>query len=131
MSRLSVVASVEIDEVIRLGEAVWSRFSEAEREELEGCHPQSIAGFLAVKRALCALCHEQCRTLVIEERDFELHRSSDGAPIVMRAKPLNFEAKSSKNVYSELSVSISHTRVRAYGLAVRDDSVRKTGADER
>jgi phosphopantetheinyl transferase (holo-ACP synthase) len=129
--RRCALASVEIEAVRRAIEAGdWQWFTARERRELEGRHPRRAAGVLAVKRALCALCRELDLAREPLERDFELSRGEGGAPIVTCAKPLSLEAKSVKNRLFELSVSISHTGDRAHGLAVLDESVRKTGADE-
>jgi phosphopantetheinyl transferase (holo-ACP synthase) len=85
--------------------------SPAEAAELAPRHPRTTAGFLAVKDALCELYGELAPTLAVARRDFVLGHDERGAPIVVAAPPLE----------AALSISISHTRDHAYGLAVADE----------
>lgn len=88
-----------------------SCFSPAEAAELAPRHPRTTAGFLAVKDALCELYRELAPTRAVAPRDFVLRHDERGAPVIVEAPPLD----------AALSISLSHTRDHAYGLAVADE----------
>jgi hypothetical protein len=86
-------------------------FSPAEAAALGPRHPRTTAGFLAVKDALCELYAELAPSRAVAPRDFVLGHDERGAPVVIEAPPLE----------AALSISLSHTRDHAYGLAVADE----------
>jgi phosphopantetheinyl transferase (holo-ACP synthase) len=84
-------------------------FTPAELDELRGRAVQSLAGWLALKRALVELAVRLGRPAPAE-RDFVLSRAPSGAPRLVPGHPLADAG--------DPLVSISHTRAWAYALAV-------------
>lgn len=97
------VADVEADRR-RIEE---EHFSPAEVAELGGRRAQSVAGFLALKRALAGLWAGA--GVVARPRDFEVGHHGNGAP--------RLAAAPGGAAVGEVLISISHTRRWAYGLA--------------
>jgi phosphopantetheinyl transferase (holo-ACP synthase) len=85
---------------------VAEHFSPAEIADLGARRVQSLAGFLALKRALARLWAGTAAAAAAAPRDFELGHHDSGAPRVVAAPPGGVPL-----------VSISHTRAWAYGLA--------------
>jgi phosphopantetheinyl transferase (holo-ACP synthase) len=84
-------------------------FSPREIADLGSRRVQSLAGFLALKRALVRLWAAAGASAAAEPRDFELGHHTSGAPRVVAA-PQGVEL-------ADVFVSIAHTRKWAYGLA--------------
>ena len=112
----SSLAKVSIAEVERSRSKFEAQaFGEAERAELRGRRAQTVAGFLALKRALSALFEGMSGGTALTERDIVLTHRENGAPswapspvwLARRLKPLPV-----------VQVSVSHTREWAYALAV-------------
>ena len=98
----------------RFDELLAAHFSPAEVEGLRGMPARSLAGRVALKRAvLSALGDLDLSPQGACERDVELGRGTAGAPIVVLL-PLPEEIE--PEVRARLHVSISHTRKNAYGL---------------
>ncbi len=97
--------------------AAWRTrdFSRAEQEHYHTRTLQSAAGALAAKRAAVALFRELDPGACFAPRDFGLTHGRNGAPRV--AKVPRCTLGSSREVRARLSVSISHTRTHAYGVA--------------
>lgn len=99
------VAAVEAER----GRIEAEHFSPAEIANLGGRRAQSVAGALALKQALVRLWAGGGAPVGVTLRDFELGRYENGAPRLVAA-PAGV-------ALAEVSVSISHTRQWAYGLA--------------
>lgn len=111
---LSFLGTVEIAHVKQsLGAMLEADFSEQERAALGGRSVQSVAGFLALKRAVMALARSVGAGSHLSERDVELSHDANGAPVV-----LSVGAGAGAGILGRLRVSISHTSTTAYGLAV-------------
>jgi phosphopantetheinyl transferase (holo-ACP synthase) len=105
---LSRIAAVEIATIEADRDAFAEReLSPAEAAGLRGRRAQSLAGALALKRALAALWAASGRSAVAGSRDFTLARDPRGAPRLVDAP----------GGAAGACVSISHTREFAYGLA--------------
>jgi len=90
-------------------------FCEAELTELATRRPQTMAGFLAVKRALVGLFTPLLATDSLSERDFVLSHDKQGAPCLVTV-PLAGLSDDEYSTIGEAKLSISHTREAAYGL---------------
>lgn len=113
LERLSI-AEVERDRA-----ALEERFLDAaERAELQGRRAQSVAGFLALKRALAQLVAGLPGAGAPTERDFLLTHHPNGA---LRCT-LSAELLRRLGTPPRLHLSVSHTRDWAYGLAVREEA---------
>jgi phosphopantetheinyl transferase (holo-ACP synthase) len=102
----TAVAAVEAER----GRIEERHFSAGEISDLGKRRVQSLAGFLALKRALAALWADAGHPAPAEPRDFELAHYPSGAPRLV-AVPAGV-------ALADVFVSISHTRQWAYGLAV-------------
>jgi len=109
-SRLETLAIAEVEAARDTIEA--RDFSPAEIADLGRRRVQSLAGFLALKRALVALWRDAGFAAAAAPRDVELAHRASGAPQVAAAPP----------GLPEALVSIAHTRHWAYGLAVLPQS---------
>jgi phosphopantetheine--protein transferase-like protein len=91
-------------------------FSPAERQDL-ACEPlQTIAGRLALKRAICRLAAQRFGASTLQEADVELQRTPNGAPAIVR---VTLSDRALRNILeNDLYVSISHSRKSAVGIAV-------------
>lgn len=85
-------------------------FTAAEIAAIAGRRVQTLAGFVALKKALVALYRDAAPSLPCRPVDFVLAHRESGAPYLAFAPPLPGGAPP--------AVSISHTRGWAYGLAV-------------
>jgi phosphopantetheinyl transferase (holo-ACP synthase) len=91
-------------------------FSPAELRALAGRHVQSLAGRLALKRALCRLLGVNGPGARLEPRDFVIAEGPNGAPMLGRLPAaLQTEPEARRGL---LFVSIAHTKAQAVGLAV-------------
>ncbi len=99
------VATVEAERRRIEGE----HFSAREIADLGGRRVQSVAGFLALKRALARLWAAEGGVASVEPRDFELGHHASGAPRIVAAPE--------GVALSDAFVSITHTRQWAYALA--------------
>jgi phosphopantetheinyl transferase (holo-ACP synthase) len=100
--------AVSIAEVEKNRPAIALRsFTAAERAELSGRRAQTMAGFLALKRALVRLASSVYGDASLCEKDFVLAHRANGAPHCLRVPP----------ACAGVRVSVSHTRDWAYGLA--------------
>ena len=111
MTIRACLARVSLSEVARdragiLGES----FDASERADLEDQPDRSVAGRLALKRALVDLWGILAPGVPAASRDFVLYRQASGAP-GLRSAPGSVAA-------STLRVSISHSPDLAVGLAV-------------
>jgi hypothetical protein len=93
-------------------ELLASHFSPVEAAALGRRPPGTTAGFLAVKAALCELYQGLEPPRAVSALDFVLGHDGRGAPVLLAAPPLPGRV---------LTISLSHTRDRAYGLAVADE----------
>jgi phosphopantetheinyl transferase (holo-ACP synthase) len=91
-------------------------FTPAELEAIAGRRVQTLAGLLALKRALVALYRAAAPARPCRPVDFVLAHRESGAPYVALAPPLPAGGPP--------AVSISHTRGWAYGLAVLPEAER-------
>lgn len=83
-------------------------FSPREIADLGSRRVQSLAGFLALKRALAGHWAAAGAVAPAAPRDFELGHHASGAPRLVAAPP--------GVAFADVFVSISHTRQWAYGL---------------
>ena len=115
MSRVAnCLESVEISEVRRERPAILARdFQPIEAEALRAGPARTVAGFVALKRALVALARSLAPGVEASARDFALGHDAGGAPIVT-SLPRGVEALLRRG---RLRVSISHTSTTAHGLA--------------
>ncbi len=84
-------------------------FSRPEIADLGSRRVQSLAGFLALKRALVGLWSDAGAAAPAAPRDFHLGHHASGAPRLVAAPE--------GVVLANVRISISHTRKWAYGLA--------------
>jgi len=91
-------------------------FSAAERDELKSRHVQSVAGGLALKRALCALFHQRFAGFSFGPAHFMLRHDPDGAPRIAGLPPPWPAVTTARR--ERLFVSITHTKLEAAGLVV-------------
>ena len=112
----SFLETIPIEEVERDRAALLAaHFSDRERQALAARSARSVAGDLALKRALVSLAAARGATRA--ERDFEIGRAANGAPCVLSAPPGFSYAPG-----GPVLVSISHGKRTACGLAVpRED----------
>ncbi|HOE67995.1 MAG TPA: hypothetical protein PLO62_15860 [Candidatus Hydrogenedentes bacterium] len=89
--------------------------TETEIEATANRHVQTVAGFVAVKRALCGVC---ARLGLGEwsERDFVLTHTANGAPRIAACPKRLCDENGAP--MPGLYISIAHTKQHAYGLAV-------------
>jgi hypothetical protein len=108
----SFLETVLVAEVERDRDTVLAaHFSERERRALDGRSARSVAGDLALKRALVRVA--AARDVRAAETDFEIGRAPGGAPAVLVA-PDGFPIAPGGPVF----ISIAHGRQTACGLAV-------------
>ena len=96
-------------------------FTDGERGAAQGRPAQSIAGICAVKQALAALCRSLCTEGIFREKAFEIVHTPDGAPRIGRFP--DFSVGNRTYTKETFSISISHTRATAYGLAVVQERI--------
>ncbi len=89
--------------------------TEAEIEATANRHVQTVAGFVAVKRALCTL-YARLGLGKWSERDFVLTHTANGAPTIISCPPCRHDESGAPAL--GLHISIAHTKQHAYGLAV-------------
>lgn len=94
---------------------IEKHFAEQERIELQQRPEQSIAGILAVKQALVSLCKSLDTQHTFTEKSFVISHKPDGAPVISQLPPCF--AGNHQYTKEEFSISISHNRNNAYGLA--------------
>lgn len=110
-SLLRIVRSLPIAEVAAARDAIAAEnFSPEELERIAPRPLQTVAGFLALKRALADLWAGAWPERPARPRDFRLAHLPSGAPHLASSPPLPAELT--------VAVSVSHTSVFAYGLAV-------------
>lgn len=97
-----------------------SAFSLRERREIEGAPLRTVAGFLALKRALRSL-HREAGLGDRPEAAWELAHAPDGAPCLV-----NGSAMPEGPV---VFVSIAHSGDRAWAMAAFQQADRKHGAE--
>ena len=97
ISQLSVVPIAAVRD--ERASVLAASFSAEEAHRLTDAPAQTVAGLLALKRAVAEL-------LGSDERAIELDHDERGAPVLLGPRA------------ERLVVSISHTRSHAYGLAV-------------
>jgi len=108
-------------EVVRIADVEASRseiaarcFCQAELAELATRRTQTMAGFLAAKRALVGLFSSLWETDQLSEIDFVLSHDERGAPrLVVVGSDLSSDERAP---ILRAELSISHTRETAYGL---------------
>lgn len=115
----SAIETIAIAEVARdRGTLEAEHFSPAEQAALGSRPVQSLAGRLALKRALCQLLGAECSRGQLEPRDFIIGETPGGAPAL---GPLPTALSSgTASPLGRLFVSISHTKMQAVGLAVHE-----------
>lgn len=91
-------------------------FTPEEISELKQRHVRSTAGNLALKRAVLSLLSGKWG-IVLQEQDVIISRLESGAPRLLDLKPGKYDAVSAVD-FDFLFLSISHTKTKAYGLAV-------------
>lgn len=90
------------------------KFSIREKAHLARAPLQTVAGFLAVKKAVAALA-ASVSGVGLDEREVVLSHAKSGAPrLVSIPKKLCADMPDKKNIL----VSISHSKTHAFGLAV-------------
>lgn len=119
----SFLERVAIAEVREDASSVTGRcFTDRELAELTGKRAQTMAGFLALKKALVALFASLDAGATFSERDFVLAHDEDGAPRIISSPP---PPKSEDQCAMKTPcISIAHTREWAYGLAVCQEAGR-------
>lgn len=111
MERISIQAVRDWE-----SELVRRCFSAAERANLASEPLQTVAGRLALKRAICRLAAHRLGVSSIQEADVEIGRTGNGAPVVVRVA---FDDPAIRAVLeNQVHVSISHSRQSAVGIAV-------------
>ena len=95
-----------------------AHFSPRERAELAGRHVQSVAGRLALKRALCELFASVQPGVALSPRDFEITDSPTGAPVLGPLPATLRDAPAARR--GRLFVSIAHSKAQAVGLVVQE-----------
>jgi phosphopantetheinyl transferase (holo-ACP synthase) len=109
----SFLESASIAETRRTLAVVLARdFSPAEANSLRAGPVQTVAGFLALKRAVIAAARALSPDTELREREVVLRHDASGAPRLLRV-PARLEKKVQRR---RLFVSISHTRETAWGL---------------
>ncbi len=93
-------------------ELLAAHFSCEESEHLADRPAQTVAGFLAVKDALCEWVKSTEHGLGVARRDFVLSHNAAGAVEVLRCP--HGDPK-------DLRVSVTHTREWAYGLVTHQE----------
>jgi phosphopantetheinyl transferase (holo-ACP synthase) len=101
---------------------VAEHFASREIVDLGKRRVQSLAGFLALKRALAGLSVAAGAASAAAPRDFELGHHASGAPRLV-AGPAGVSLE-------DVFVSISHTRLWAYGLAATAAEDRASAPEE-
>ena len=89
-------------------------FTPGELAAIAGRRVQTMAGFLALKKALVALYGTVAPAIPCRPIDFVLAHRASGAPYLAFAPPIPGDPL--------LAVSVSHTRGWAYGLAALQDA---------
>jgi phosphopantetheine--protein transferase-like protein len=113
----SCLETVLIQEVKRSREAILcTHFTDDERAAFDQLPVQSIAGQLAVKRAVCRLAAALKSALALSCRQVVVLRDQSGAPKIgsISCADEDFRAL----LEAEVLVSISHSKTTAIGLAV-------------
>jgi phosphopantetheinyl transferase (holo-ACP synthase) len=127
----AALESVDVGAAAAARETVLAQhFRQSEVEALAGRHVRSVAGWLAAKRAVLALLGRLLPELRLTERDVVIARGPSGRPVVRRVAELSFQSDSSRIRDFRISLSISHTRARAWGLAVLDEAARGHRGDD-
>lgn len=98
------------------GELLARYFRPEEAAALRGRQARSVAGVLAVKRAVCALLGE-----ATEARQVVIGYDERGAPRLISVGSLSRGDEFGTTPSPWISISISHTRDRAYGCAAIDE----------
>lgn len=91
-------------------------FLPTELKEMKSKPIRTMAGMLAVKRALVSICSDKIPNNSINEKCFELGHTPNGAPFIK-----NIHINSQKDFLikkEQLSISITHNKINAHGLAV-------------
>jgi len=108
---------VRIADVVRDRAALTAAcFTPDELAEIPAGRPQTLAGSLAVKRALVQLAAALGEPVQVAEKDFVLSHDRRGAPRLVSAPAPVGPAVPAR--LADVRISISHTREWAYGLAV-------------
>ncbi len=94
-------------------------FAPPERERLRDKPVQTIAGRVALKRALCRLTATLSLSVDLSPCDVVIERREDGAPQINGFA--NVASTRFAEILEALSVSISHSKTTAAGLALLTD----------
>jgi phosphopantetheinyl transferase (holo-ACP synthase) len=111
---------ISIDDVrAHLDACLAQDFNEAEKRYRENRPLQSVAGCLALKRALCRAAVDCFGLYRIHERDFTIETPKNDAPRLARID--TEDTAVARAMQDAAFVSISHSRTTAAGLAVIRD----------
>ena len=111
---VSVLMSVSIEKMEQELEAIYANcFCLEELTYLKERHVRMTAGWFALKQAVVKLIGRVNNEMIVE-KDVVITKQSDGRPVIKR---LNCPAING----STLSVSISHSKTTAYGLAAMEE----------
>jgi phosphopantetheinyl transferase (holo-ACP synthase) len=118
----SWLETVDIAQV-KASRADWiaRHFDAEEAGQLDGMRDQTLAGFVAVKRALCGVGREALG-LHAAASQFHLDREESGAPRLRAC--VGLDGESAERFARGVHISLSHSRTTAYGLAVWQESAR-------
>lgn len=100
----------------QLSEILSRDFNPSELETGRKRPVQSVAGRVALKRAICKLAAECYGLKELVPRDITIRTTAEGAPFLFHIDSGN--AASDQALVSDVFVSISHSRTTATGLAV-------------
>lgn len=95
-----------------------SYFSDFELKDIDNKHPQTLAGFYAVKIALKKIINKAYPKHRINEKQIILMHRTNGAPCIKEIKFLQ-----DKDI-GKFFISISHTSENAYGFASLKESIK-------
>ena len=116
----SVIEKISRSEFRRnKNELLAAHFSSFEIEELASRPEQTVAGFLAVKRALALLCESLNTDNSFSEKSFVLSHKKTGAPCIVTFP--DFSAKGEKYTKRDIHISVTHNRSNVYGLAAAQE----------
>ncbi len=117
----STIQDVSIESCFKNHDEYMEQFFTAEEQkDLHERPEQSVAGILAVKRALILLCSTLHSEGTFTEKSFTITRNSNGAPEIVSFPDFSVDGRHySKEIFS---ISISHNRTNAFGLVALQES---------
>jgi phosphopantetheinyl transferase (holo-ACP synthase) len=114
----SVIERIPVDYVKQAAQDLPGQyFTEEELRSIAGKPARTIAGLLAVKKALVRLCAiaPAGKSHACLEKSFTIIATSQGAPVLKTIPPV--VARTWRSSAEDFHISITHTKFFAYGLA--------------